>query len=372
MHKTLHIVAFEVPHPPDYGGIIDIFYKIKALHKSGIAIYLHAFEYGKGTQKELEKYCVKTYYYPRKSFFKSFLSFHPFIVQSRSNNNLIKNLQAVKAPILFEGLHTTHALLKDSFEGQKTFVRTHNIEHLYYKGLSNSSLSIFKKIFYSIEAFKLKKYERILNVTDGVLTISPFEQQYFSTQYGTPCMYIPVFHENLTVQDANSSKKQVLYHGDLRLSDNIKAALYLITVYKNTEIQFTIASSCKNKKVLQEINKYANCVFINIENTAQITKLISESQVNALVTFQKTGIKLKLINALYNGNFVITNHLMVEDTGLEDTCEIAKDKLEFLSKTKALLETSFSLKDRELRRTNLSSFHTETSAKKLIDFIFKP
>ena len=292
-------------------------------------------------------------------------------MQSRSNKSLITNLQAVKAPILFEGLHTTHALLKNSFKGQRTFVRTHNIEHLYYKGLSNSSLSVFKKIFYSIEAFKLKKYERILNITDGILTISPFEQQYFSTQYLTPCKYIPVFHENSTVRDANNSKKQVLYHGDLRLSDNIKAALYLITVYKNTEIQFIIASSCENKKVLQEINKYANCVFTSIKNGVQISKLINESQVNALVTFQKTGIKLKLINALYSGSFVITNHLMVEDTGLENTCETAKDKGTFLSKTKTLLEASFSLKNRELRRANLSSFHTETSAKKIIDFIFK-
>jgi len=371
MSKTLHIVAFDVPYPPVYGGVIDVFYKIKALHKLGIAIYLHTFEYGKGTQTALEKYCVKTYYYPRKSFLKSFFSIHPFIVQSRSNKNLITNLQVVKAPILFEGLHTTHALLKNSFKGQKKFVRTHNIEHVYYKGLSNSSSSLFKKIFYGIEAFKLKKYERILSTAEGILTISPFEQQYFSTQYETPCEYIPVFHGNSTVRDANSSKKQVLYHGDLRLSDNIKAALYLIAVYKNTAVQFIIASSCKNKKVLQEINKHANCEFISIKNATQITTLINESQVNALVTFQKTGIKLKLINALYNGNFVITNRLMVEDTGLENSCEIAENKRQFLSKTKALLDTPFSLKDRTLRSADLSSFHTETSAKKLIDFIFK-
>ncbi|MDG2194464.1 MAG: hypothetical protein P8K77_06380 [Polaribacter sp.] len=371
MHKTLHIVAFDVPYPPNYGGVIDVFYKIKALHKLGIAIYLHAFEYGKDTQTALEKYCVKTYYYPRKAFFKSFFSMHPFIVQSRSNKSLVTNLQTVKAPILFEGLHTTHALLKNALKGQKTFVRTHNIEHLYYKGLSASSVSAFKKIFYSIEAFKLKKYERILSATDGILTISPFEQQYFSTQYLTPCKYIPVFHENSTVRNANNSKKQVLYHGDLRLSDNIKAALYLIKVYRNTEIQFIIASSCKNKKVLQEINKYTNCAFANIKNAVQINELINESQVNALVTFQKTGIKLKLINALYNGSFVITNLLMVEDTGLENSCEIAKNERQFLLKTKALLETSFSLKNRELRKANLSSFHTETSAKELINFIFK-
>ena len=27
----LNIVSFDVPYPPDYGGVIDVFYKIKEL-----------------------------------------------------------------------------------------------------------------------------------------------------------------------------------------------------------------------------------------------------------------------------------------------------------------------------------------------------
>jgi hypothetical protein len=39
----LHVVAFNVPYPPDYGGIIDIYYKLKALSADGTRIILHAF-----------------------------------------------------------------------------------------------------------------------------------------------------------------------------------------------------------------------------------------------------------------------------------------------------------------------------------------
>ena len=44
----LHIISFDVPYPPDYGGAIDVFYKLKALNQEGVKIHLHCFEYGRG------------------------------------------------------------------------------------------------------------------------------------------------------------------------------------------------------------------------------------------------------------------------------------------------------------------------------------
>ena len=37
-NKTIHIIVFDVPYPSDYGGIIDVFYKLKALHQLGVNI----------------------------------------------------------------------------------------------------------------------------------------------------------------------------------------------------------------------------------------------------------------------------------------------------------------------------------------------
>ena len=60
--KTLHVIAFDVPYPANYGGVIDVFYKLKYLHECGVDITLHCFEYGRGEQTELNKYCKKIYY----------------------------------------------------------------------------------------------------------------------------------------------------------------------------------------------------------------------------------------------------------------------------------------------------------------------
>ena len=45
MIKAVNIVSFNIPYPPNYGGVIDVFYKIKALSKEGYEVYLHTFIY---------------------------------------------------------------------------------------------------------------------------------------------------------------------------------------------------------------------------------------------------------------------------------------------------------------------------------------
>ena len=368
--KKLHLVSFDVPYPANYGGVIDIFYKLKALKQQGIDVILHTYEYGRGQQPELEKYCLNIFYYSRNSFVKSYFSTDPFIVKSRANEELIDNLNSDNNPILFEGLHTTLPIVTKRLKQQRTYIRTHNIEHLFYKGLAKSESSIFKRNFFKQEAKKLKRYEKVLNEVNGAFTISPYEQHYFLKKYGDKCVYIPAFHNTEIHTDHTSNSKKVLYHGNVLVSENVKAALFLIDVYKDSEFEFMIASSSSNKEITREIEKYANIHFILLKDQEQLYKLFEETQINVLPTFQKTGIKLKLLNTLYQGKFIIANNFMVEDTGLENLCELANTKEEFLLKTKELLNQDFAIETRKERQKILESFNPVYGAKKIIETIF--
>ena len=75
----LHIISFDVPYPANYGGVIDVFYKMKALHEAGIKIHLHCFEYGRPAAKELESLCEKVYYYKRNMSKLQLFSKLPFV-----------------------------------------------------------------------------------------------------------------------------------------------------------------------------------------------------------------------------------------------------------------------------------------------------
>ena len=371
MTNKLHIISFDVPYPTNYGGVIDVFYKLKALHHLGVIIYLHVFEYGKGEQVELKKYCKEVFYYPRNSFVKSFFSKTPFIVKSRGSNLLIANLNKNDYPILFEGLHTTLPVIKDSLKNRNIYLRAHNIEHRFYKGLEKSESNAFKRTFFRRESKKLRRYEEILKKMQGVFSISPIEQAYFKNKYGDKCVYIPAFHDTEKHTSIQPRGNFILYHGHLLVSENVKAALFLIDVYKETDYQLVIASNYKNTEVITEVLKHENITFNPLTDENDLNILFENAHINALPTFQNTGIKLKLLNTLRQGKFIIANDYMVNETGLETLCEKANTKTEFLSKTAKLFNKDFEVSFIEERKILLESFDSKSSAKKIIDLIFK-
>ena len=125
--NKLHIVAFDVPYPSDYGGVIDIYYKIKALHDLDVEIILHCFQYGRSKSKKLNAICSKVYYYKRNSWKNPFLNSLPYIVCTRKSSELLDNLLKDESPILFEGIHTTFYLRNPEIKNRFKIVRMHNI-----------------------------------------------------------------------------------------------------------------------------------------------------------------------------------------------------------------------------------------------------
>lgn len=105
MERYLNIIAFNIPWPANYGGIIDVYYKIKALHQCGVKIILHCFEYERAHSPELEAICEKVFYYKRHTGLRTNITLLPYNVYSRKHPELIANLLKNDYPILFEGLH---------------------------------------------------------------------------------------------------------------------------------------------------------------------------------------------------------------------------------------------------------------------------
>ena len=189
----LHIISFNVPYPANYGGIIDVFYKLKNLSEAGLKIHLHCFQYGRQNQKILAKYASKVSYYNRPKSFLYHFSLIPYIVRSRKNKKLLDNLLTDNAPILFEGLHTCVFLTNSKLKNRYKIVRTHNIEHHYYSELSKRTSNIIKKAYYILDALKLKSYEKVLKNADSLIAISKTDFDYFNSKYGK-AMFIPPFH----------------------------------------------------------------------------------------------------------------------------------------------------------------------------------
>jgi hypothetical protein len=336
--KRIHIVSFNIPYPANYGGVIDIFYKLKALSEIGVKVTLHAFEYGRKPAPELEKYCEKVYYYKRKTGIFSQFSILPYIVYSRRNNELLANLLKDNLPVLFEGLHCcyclNHPLLKDRLK----IVRAHNIESAYYRGLSRNAVSLFLKLYFHWEALKLEKFEPVLSQANYILALSTTEKKYFEAHFGkNKVVYVPLFFQSPLADShlQTEIKPFVLYHGDLSTPENRKAAMFLIdsVASKDQTLSWVFAGLNPRKDLFQLAERHKNVTVIANLSEEKMAQLIREAGVHILFTYQVSGVKVKLLHALANGQHCLANKEMVEGSGLENLCRIISNQPDEILKT---------------------------------------
>lgn len=366
----LHVISFNIPYPPDYGGVMDVYYKIKALHALGVKIILHCFEYGRKEQPELNKLCEEVHYYHRDYSLRDFSSLTPFIVKSRKSEALLKNLAKDEAPILFEGLHTCyylgHPQLKDRFK----LVRMHNVEADYYKSLGTAERNFMRKFYFYTESLKLHYYEKILKHADAILPISINDVEQLKQRYER-VHYLPAFHPNETVESLPGKGKYVMFHGNLSVNENNQAAVWLTArVFASLEVPVIIAGSNPSNTLIKMVAAHKHIELIANPSQQQMTELIREAHIHVLPTFQATGIKLKLLNALFNGRFVLVNPTMVEQTGLERLCVVCETAAEMQDAIHSLMQKEFTTDEIEARAdVMMRDFSNRSNAEKLMQYL---
>ncbi|MBP6334002.1 MAG: glycosyltransferase [Bacteroidia bacterium] len=364
----MHIVSFDIPFPPDYGGVIDVYYKLKALHAEGIKIILHCFAYGRSPSDELEKFCERVYYYPRHTTKSLLFNTLPYIVLSRESESLKANLLEDDSPILMEGLHSTFLLSSPELSDRNKIVRTHNVEHDYYENLARVERNIFKKYYFYNEAGKLKKYESVLKKANAIAAIAPNDVDYYSNLFST-VSYLPAFHPFDDVSIAPGKSDFAFYHGNLSVGENNEAALFLVnSVFTNAKHKLIIAGSKPSAELIKAVRSNPAVKLLSDQTPGQIYDLVKNAQCNILPTFQSTGIKLKLLAALFTGRTCIVNTPMVQGTGLSDLCIIADTADQMIQKLdEVMIKEECNENELATRKSILGKdFSNKANAQKLI------
>ncbi|MDR0700154.1 MAG: glycosyltransferase [Tannerella sp.] len=373
MDKILNLVSINIPWPANYGGVIDIYYKIKALHDCGVKIILHCFEYERPRAAELEDVCEEVYYYRRHTGILTNITCLPYNVYSRKDKRLINNLLKNDYPILFEGLHTCYYLNDRRLKHRFKIFRECNIEHAYYREIGKAEHNIIKKWFFYIESLRFKKYQKRVADATLMIAVSQTDTDYLQKEF--PCKkveFIPCFHANDEVTATVGQSNFLLYHGKLSVKENEKAALYLIEniFCKLAPYSCIIAGMNPSDALLKAAARYGNITMEANPSVERINELIRTAQINLLVTFQDTGLKLKLLNSLFAGRHVLVNRMMLAGSGLDDLCYIAATPDEMIDMCRELMEKPFSMDILGERRKRLFPvFSNEYQAKKLIRMI---
>jgi hypothetical protein len=363
--EKLHIITSSVPAPPDFGGAIDVFYKMKALHQLGVKIIMHCFEYKRPASNELKNYCEEVYYYPRKTGWGSQFSFVPYIVNSRQCPDLLERLIKNDYPILYEGLHTIAYLGNPVLKGRKNWVRAHNIEHDYYNSLSHAENVIYKKLYYKLEAWKLKKYNSHLALADGIFAISQSDAEIL-VKTNSNTHLIPAFNGFSEVASITKKGDYLLYHGDLSVAENNRSAEFIIEVCKDLPYKLIIAGKDPQNQLINLVNQYPEFQLIENPNEDKMRQLIQNAGVILLPAKQKTGLRLKLLASLFMGQHCIASPEMVISTGLEKLCHLAENKEEWQQTIKLCMNTPFTQYHIQQRQEPLKTYRDIENAKEIV------
>lgn len=369
----MHIVCLDVPYPPDYGGAIDMFSKIVALYQQDMKIHLHYFSYNnRGNPDELNQYCESVHVYERKTGHKSFSFDLPYIVSSRINEELIERLKEDTYPVILEGIHCTGILKFAALDNRRIVVRLHNDESTYYRQLAESELNLAKKIYFWNESRLLTKYQHTLPKHCSFACISEADLKIFREKYNLEnILYLPAFVPNQEVTSEEGIGNFCLYHGNLSIAENEKAVTWLLqNVFSKINKPLVIAGKAPSKRLQKLTQLYEHVCLVGDPSSQEMYDLVQKAHINVLPSFNTTGIKLKLLQAVFAGRHCVVNDAMVAGTGLDAACHIGSNANAIASIVTQLHHRPFSEEEILLRKKILKTiYNNSTNAQKLISLI---
>ncbi len=343
-----------------------------ALYDLGVKIHLHCFvdQIPYTIDPEVKEMTENVFFYQKKKNPLLYFSGIPFAAAIRDSEALLKNLEKDKAPILFEGLQTTHIIRFLRDHDHKLYLRYHNNEKEYYKGLSVSEKNIFKKIIYKIESLKHSGYQKkLLNKFEAVFCLSEKEYNEVET-YSKNAQLIHIFHGNQSVKQLDKKGNYFLFHGDLTTADNKKALIETIDLFKTLpQYKLLVASDRAGEDIKKRISTIENITLTPIQTTENLHHLLENAHANILISYQNSGTKVKLFNTLYNSRFVIINGNITDDPILTDLCLYGTNMAEIRQHIITSAEKNYDAAEK--RKEILEKTHSDhAKAEEIVKIIF--
>ncbi len=343
-----------------------MYFKIKSLAAAGKKIKLHYFDYSKKRNASgLECYCQEIIAYRRKSFLHSLSPTLPYIVASRLNRNLINKLNEDNNPVLLEGLHCA-GIIPYLNNNRRIVIRMHNEEENYYRSLFKTERNLVKKIYFKSESLLIKKFTSTLDKNISLACLSKKDLMQFSQMGFKNLHFIPCFIPWQSIEIMPGKGNYALYHGNMAVSENEEAALWLAEkVFNHLPVELVIAGNKISTKIKSKIKNLDNVKLVNNPSIEALEELIMGAHINVLPSMNNTGVKLKLLHALAKGRFCVSNTAGVEGSGISSGFHLAEDASSFRELILSLFEKEFTQQYKSERQQIFELYNNQKNAEAL-------
>ena len=263
--------------------------------------------------------------------------------------------------------------MDDRFTKRNCFVRLHNVEYRYYRDLCTNISSPFKKLYYWLESRLLKVYEKKIASRAVFWSVTEKDAAVYKNELGCKNIeYLPPYLPDWKVQSSAGMGTYCLYHGDLGVDANEKAAIWLLEkVFSKLKLPFVIAGKNPSAKLRKLLKANGNSCLVANPSEKEMQDMITKAHINIIPSYTTTGIKIKLLNALFNGRHCVVNEATVTGSGLSSACHIGSTANTFREIIAQLYHQPLGSEEIELRKRLLTRmFDNEVNAKKQVGFIF--
>jgi glycosyltransferase involved in cell wall biosynthesis len=144
----------------------------------------------------------------------------------------------------------------------------------------------------------------------------------------------------------------------------------LQNVFNTLEIPLVIAGKNPSKKLVTLAHQHKQTCIVANPSDKEMHDMIAKAQLHVLPSFNNTGIKLKLLNALFNGRHCVVNSAGVEGSSLENICHIANAAPSFKKAIEEMYQQPFTEQEKEKRQGLLQTiYNNEANAIKLMRYL---
>lgn len=326
LKKKILIVAGEFPYPANHGGIVDIWKRMNAFKKMNFSIDLMVTVKENPSReqiREVERVVQNIFIVKRSNKVSYIFKKLPLQINSRKTLEKFQMNNKIYDWVILEGECTLAILSNKSLKYKKIILRMHNDESKYFRELSKSSQTWFKKFYYLSESYKFSWGEPyFIQQIENIMFISLDEKQRYTSKYNikNACFLPPAIDLKFYSRPLNN--KTVLFIGSLFMINNQEAIRYYIK-YIHPQLndiknyKFIIAGNNRNESLdwLYDLKSQFSNIYI-YESPKDLSEIYEMSTVFVNPMLHGAGVKVKTIEAIVNGLPVISTTVGCEGTGL--------------------------------------------------------
>jgi glycosyltransferase involved in cell wall biosynthesis len=322
------IVAPDFPFPPNHGGRVDIWNRIKLLNGLGFQVDLVASVKDVPREEdaqEVRRYVGSLIVVKRKMGFIKHLSFEPFSVRSRRGLQNIP-LSGSYSAVILETEHIAAILRNPDLQVEKRILQVHDHEARYYRELSASSRELWRKAFYRLEGIKFRFYSaRAMGQCDLFWFASDLERQGYCAKnpaLASKTFFVPPHVARSTMKRHKLNSYHVFFVGKLGFAPNARGVEWYIdqvhaTLADVRGYELIVAGNTEGEyphSLRRSISRHPNiCLH---ENPSELQPYYETASVFINPVFHGTGVKVKTINAIQAGLPVVSTSTGIQGTGL--------------------------------------------------------